>query len=196
MHALASDLIAAQPPLAPRYCGVPPTPDHNPEGTVPVEDAASPAARVRAALAALGVDESGRGRLEGVYPSSTAAQRPGILDYHAAYSSGEGFMGRVSGMCLHPSGNTPYMHSVVCCVDTRAVAAARINAVCCVPLRRRSCGLWAAWLSWVERGRSRVRREASILGCVQSSNHVLLAGMITITWLVWLYTYHHHSQAM
>ena len=86
-------LLALRP--ARRFCGVPPPPELPEDGAAAVSDAACPRARVRAALAALGMDED---RLRGCDGAPQAAERdgqpapaerlPSIIDYHRAYSSG------------------------------------------------------------------------------------------------------------
>lgn len=73
-----------------RASGVP-EPVRPEPGVVPVADAANPGARVRAALAALGLKSGGAAAkgYGGKGPARRGAgERPGILDYHAAYMSG------------------------------------------------------------------------------------------------------------
>jgi len=76
-------------PEAPQFCGVPQPPDQPEEGAVAVQNAASPLARVKAAVACLGGgSRSSSSSKQPADASSGTRSRPTILDYHSAYRSG------------------------------------------------------------------------------------------------------------
>jgi hypothetical protein len=65
-------------------------PPQRPEAAAePVADASSPAARVRAALASLGLDAPGASAAAAVAAAAGGGvRRPSIMDYHSAYLAG------------------------------------------------------------------------------------------------------------
>jgi hypothetical protein len=75
------------PPLSPRYSAVPDAPERPEPGVSKVDSPASPAARVRAALASLGAALPTAAGVKG--KKLLPKVRPTILEYHAAYVSGE-----------------------------------------------------------------------------------------------------------
>jgi hypothetical protein len=75
-------------PLPCRPCGVPDGPALPEKDVVAVAGAASPAARVAAAVAALGDEWVDGGAIAAASADGSPRRRPGILDYHSAYLAG------------------------------------------------------------------------------------------------------------
>ncbi|KAI8469633.1 MAG: amidase signature domain-containing protein [Monoraphidium minutum] len=98
-NCLPKTLTGSLIPEAPKPTGVPELPSGPEPGAAPVPDAASPASRVRAALASLGITPPAAaprgvrqlrsGGAGGAAAAAFAARRPSIMEYHHAYLSGE-----------------------------------------------------------------------------------------------------------
>ena len=144
-------------PEAPQASGVPAVPAAPEAGVVAVAgaDAASPAARVKAALDALGVRADGTSSADNInhgrHGRSRNRRRPTILDYHAAYASGEvtpaavadavlAFLeterGAANWLCeLHPD----HVRAQAAAATRRYVAGAPLSVLDGVPFAVKDC---------------------------------------------------------